>query len=157
LERADELFVAHHNNKYGGQFPIWVSVEVLSFSTLSKLFSNLKNEDKRKIAKDYYGVPYVYISTWLRVLSVVRNICAHYGRLYGRRINTQPRLDSDDRALGFDASRVFAAIFLMKKLYVDEQAWNYFVINLQALVDQYDEVDCNLMGFCKEWYKVLTF
>lgn len=38
LTRSDELFIAHHNSKYGGQFPIWVAVEILSFSTLSKLY-----------------------------------------------------------------------------------------------------------------------
>ena len=61
LSRADELFIGHHNNKYGGQFPIWVAVEVISFSPLSKLYSNLKNEDKRHIANEYDGLPHVYI------------------------------------------------------------------------------------------------
>lgn len=114
LARADELFVRHHRMKYSGQFPIWVAVEVLSFSTLSKLYANLKNDDKSKIAKEYYGIPHVYISNWLHVLSIIRNICAHYGRLYGRRLTKTPRLSGKDSGLGIETDRVFAAIFMMK-------------------------------------------
>lgn len=155
LKRADELFVAHHHVKYGGQFPIWVAVEVLSFSTVSKLYSNMHSEDKAQIAKAYYGLPYPYITSWLRLLSIVRNICAHYGRLYGRRIAIRPKLDKKDMALGIDTSRIFAAIFVMKKLYMDNRAWNDFVTNLQALIEQYGDVDCKLIGFCKGWEKIL--
>lgn len=149
--------MAHHHSNYGGQFPIWVVVEVLSFSTLSKLYSNLKNQDKSQIAEEYYKLPYKYIISWLRVLSIVRNICAHYGRLYGRRFRTAPRLDAKDERLGFDRNRIFAAIFVIKKLYQDKQTWrNEFVLSLQALIGQYSEVDCGLIGFCKDWEKLLT-
>lgn len=67
--RQDELFVAHHLQKYGGQFPIWVAVEVLSFGTLSKLYANLLPEDKGSIAKGYYQAPFIYVVSWLRSLS----------------------------------------------------------------------------------------
>lgn len=155
LSRVDELFVGHHNNKYGGQFPIWVAVEVMSFSTLSKLYSNLKNDDKRYIAKEYYGLPHVYISSWLRVLTVVRNICAHYGRLYGRKFSTAPRLDTKDGMLGLDDNRIFATVFVMAKLYRDDNAWGGFVTNLQALLEQYSEVDYDLIGFRDHWDTLL--
>lgn len=82
IGRADELFVKHHKEKYANQFPIWVATELLSFGALSKLFNNLKNEDKQQISKEYYGIPHPYISSWLRVLTIARNICAHYGRIY---------------------------------------------------------------------------
>ena len=44
----------------------------------------------------------MYISSWLQVLTVVRNICAHYERLYGRKFSTAPRLDTKDRMLEID-------------------------------------------------------
>jgi abortive infection bacteriophage resistance protein len=156
LARSDELFVAHHKSNYGGQFPIWAAAEVMSFSTLSKLYSNLKNRDKRQIASEYYKLPDIYITSWLRVLTIVRNICAHYGRLYGRKFQTVPRLDTKDTELGFDNNRIFASIFVMKKLFLDKQAWrNEFVLSLQALIGQYGEVDCRQIGFCKDWDKLL--
>ena len=79
---------------------------MLSFSALSKLYSNLKNEDKNHIAREHYKLPYAYIKSWLRVLSDIRNICAHYRRLYGRKLDIVPRLDEKDARLGFDNNRV---------------------------------------------------
>ena len=45
-KRKDELYVQHHIRKYGSNFPIWVAIETVSFTCLSKLFNNLKVEDK---------------------------------------------------------------------------------------------------------------
>ncbi|BCJ85846.1 hypothetical protein skT53_08310 [Effusibacillus dendaii] len=77
VRRSHEIFIKHHFEKYEGKIPIWVAVEVLSFGALSKLFSNLKNEDKNDIAKNNYRVPAIYLESWLKCLSYVRNICAH--------------------------------------------------------------------------------
>lgn len=48
IERQkNKPFVKHHIEKYNSQFPIWVSVELMSFGSLSSLFSILKTEDKK--------------------------------------------------------------------------------------------------------------
>lgn len=80
----------------------------------------------------------MYISSWLRVLTVVRNICAHYGRLHGRKFSTALRLDTKDGMLGLDDNRIFATFFVMAKLYRDYGYWlpNISVtktINLEGL------------------------
>ena len=155
LDRAHEIFIKHQKEKYGGQFPIWVATEVMSFGDLSKLFNNMKNEDKQKLSKEHYGIPHYYISSWLRLVTIVRNICAHYGRLYNRKINVYPRLDTTSASLGIDTTRIFAAIFIMKKLYTDRATWNNFVINLKALLDEYEVVNLDYIGFPKDWYEIL--
>src|SRR5699024_4483815 len=53
IERSKEMFVSHHKSKYQGVFPIWVAIEVTSFSLLSKIYSNLKSEDQKQIANLY--------------------------------------------------------------------------------------------------------
>jgi Abortive infection bacteriophage resistance protein len=155
--RADELFVKHHKAKYGGQFPIWVAVELLSFGTLSKLYSNMKNEDQDGIAKEYYNnIPYKYISSWLQVLSYTRNICAHYGRIYDRRLKFFPRLYSADAKVIKANDRVFAAIYVMKKLCLDERKWRSFVTRLRAAIDEYEDVlDMARIGFPEDWVRIL--
>jgi abortive infection bacteriophage resistance protein len=65
------------------------------------------------------------------------------------------RFSKEDANLGIDTTRIFAAIFVMKKLYLDRSAWNDFVTNLQALIEQYSDVDCKLLGFCDDWQKIL--
>lgn len=48
IERQkNKPFVKHHIEKYNSQFPIWVSVELMSFGSLSSLFSILKTEDQK--------------------------------------------------------------------------------------------------------------
>lgn len=45
----------------------------------------MENEDKKEIAKEF-KVDYIYLESWIENLSYVRNICAHYGRLYGAKL-----------------------------------------------------------------------
>ena len=43
-ERSKETFIEHYKSKYEGfpQLPIWVAVEIMSFSSISFLINNLK-------------------------------------------------------------------------------------------------------------------
>ena len=43
---CDSLIVKHHKNKYGNKMPLWVLVELLSFSKLSKLLPDISFEYK---------------------------------------------------------------------------------------------------------------
>ena len=44
------LVVKHHNQKYGGKFPLWVIIEFFSMGTLSYLYADLLTPDKKQIA-----------------------------------------------------------------------------------------------------------
>lgn len=63
IDRSNELFIKHHKSKYKGVFPVWVAIEVVSFGLLSKMYSNLKNEDKLEIASTYYNISHKYIKS----------------------------------------------------------------------------------------------
>jgi len=151
-----ELFIRHHIEKYEGNFPIWVAVEILPFGTLSKLFSNMKDEDQNFISKTYYKFPAVYITTWLRSLVVLRNICAHYGRIYNRRFTTLPKLGRKDKKLGIKSDRVFVFVFILKYLINNDNEWTHFLKNLKALFEEFDKiVDLSLLGFPEDWFLLL--
>ena len=51
----------------------------------------MKNPDKKTVAKSF-GVGYTYFESWLESISYVRNICAHYGRLYNAKLSKTPML-----------------------------------------------------------------
>lgn len=54
-------FVRNFRENYeGGQLPIYALVEVFSFGTLSKFYKNMKNGDKKIVAKSF-GVGYTYL------------------------------------------------------------------------------------------------
>ena len=92
--RKGELFIQHHFKKIRSlrNISIWAAIEVTSFGFISKLYRNLNEDIKKHIAKVYYSVPYYYLESWLQSLSNVRNVCAHYGRLYNKKLTFKPRL-----------------------------------------------------------------
>lgn len=58
-------FVQHHMTKYGGHFPIWVAVELMSLGTLSTLYSIMKSEDETAIAR-LNGTSAAYMKSLVR-------------------------------------------------------------------------------------------
>ncbi|GED14792.1 hypothetical protein TS65_00765 [Aneurinibacillus migulanus] len=155
--RGKELFVQHYQQKYDGQFPIWAVVELITFGALSMLFKNMKKDDQKKIAGETYGTTPFYIESWLRTLAYVRNVCAHYGRLYGKRLVLSPKLFDDDKKRGIQEKSPFAAIYIMSRLCLDKSVWDFFISNLYALVSQYeDQIKLHLIGFPENWYELLN-
>lgn len=87
--RSSEDFIVHYHSKYHEPdlAPVWMTLEVLSFGTLSKLFSSMiLNSDINKIISDSFGVvkPIILIN-WFHSFSILRNYCAHYSRIWNRR------------------------------------------------------------------------
>lgn len=60
---------------YGGSFPIWVAIEMMSFGSVSKMYSNLVRTHRQHIAKPHYGLNEQVISQWLRSLKYLRSLC----------------------------------------------------------------------------------
>lgn len=50
----DSLIVKHHREKYENKMPLWVCVEIMSFSNLSKLYHAMYISDKETIATLLY-------------------------------------------------------------------------------------------------------
>jgi abortive infection bacteriophage resistance protein len=82
--RSQLPFITHFKEKYSQEIPpIWMLVEIISFGTLSKLYTlNTKRKAKKEVAKFYGLSKHDIISTWLWELSIVRNKCAHHSRVW---------------------------------------------------------------------------
>ena len=106
--RARGDFVLHFRKKYGPHLPIWVATEVMSFGVLSNLYDLMLQSDQEILAARFQiraadgrgdrGA----LGNWLNDLRNVRNISAHYGRLWNRAFDVtidapgQARKDADD-------------------------------------------------------------
>ena len=153
--RKGELFIEHHFKKYNGIIPIWAVIEVTSFGFLFQLYRNLKEDVKKHISKVYYNVPFYYLESWLQTLSNVRNICAHYGRLYNKKLTFKPRLLKKEKNQ-FDNWRVFAAVYIIQRLLTITEG-NRFITDLDALISEYeDSIDFSHIGFPTNWKELLT-
>ena len=89
ISRSNETFIAHYKKKYNDpkEPPCWMSLEISSMGLLSKIFSNLKKEKCKDAITVHFGLKDVDILTnWMHCFSVIRNICAHHGRVWNRRL-----------------------------------------------------------------------
>lgn len=89
------MFLKEHFEKYDEPAlpPVWKTMEVVSFGTLSKLFCNFKDVDVKKQVAKSFGLPqYSYLESWMKSISALRNCCAHHGRLWNKRFPLIPRI-----------------------------------------------------------------
>jgi abortive infection bacteriophage resistance protein len=72
--------ITHYMENYG-YVPLWVLVNILTFGTISRFFSLLKLKERQNVGK-MFNVPEGQLNSYLRILSLYRNSCAHDERLY---------------------------------------------------------------------------
>ena len=144
---AKAPFVKNFQENYeGGNQPIYALVEVFSFGTLSKFYKNMKNPDKKVVAKSF-GVGYTYFESWLESISYVRNICAHYGRLHNAKLSKTPILYKEYSQEGIGNNRIFGVLLCLKHLLKSDSHWKLFVQEVELLFEKYEQVDIKTMGF----------
>lgn len=148
-------FVRNFRDNYiDGELPIYALVEIFSFGTLSKFYKNMKNSDKKVVAKTF-GVGYSYLESWIESISYVRNICAHYGRLYNAKLSKTPILYKEYATQGIGNNRIFGVLTCMKHLLKEDLHWNIFLDQIEILFDKYENIDKATMGFSENWMQVL--
>lgn len=147
-------FVLHHKEHYDGRFPIWVIVELFSFGMLSRFYSDLKTADQKRLAREIYGTIPKNIISWLRCCSDLRNICAHYGRLYYRIFPATP---ANVNATKMQERQLWGAVLALRSLYPDAAKWNQEILpQLSALFEKYrDDISLVHIGFPLDWEKRL--
>lgn len=156
ITRSGELFANHFRDKYDGKFPIWVASEMMSFGTLSKLYSNMKRRHRNNVSKQYYGVDEVLLCSWLVCLVNVRNSCAHFARLYDRALRFPPKIVRGEEHMVTDSASIFAALVITRRLCEPRSEWRNFVTNLVGLLDKYERfIDKNKLGFPENWDDIL--
>ena len=150
-------FVRNFRENYeGGNLPIYALVEVFSFGTLSKFYKNMLNKDKKAIAKSF-GVGYTYFESWLESISYVRNICAHYGRIYNAKLSKTPILYKEYTQVGIGNNRIYGVLLCLKHLLKNDVHWNLFVDKIELLFDKYQYVKISTMGFPENWRELFQY
>ncbi len=95
IDRSDETFIKHYKTKYTSptQPPSWMSIEVASIGLLSKIYMNLKKGSEKDAVALYFGLKkFEVLENWMLCFTNMRNICAHHGRLWNRRLTAHPTL-----------------------------------------------------------------
>ena len=98
---------------------------------------------------------YAYLESWIESLWYVRNVCAHYGRLYNINFTKKPRLYRDDIAIGLSNDRMMGTLLCLKRLLPDDDRWSEFLAELNQLLSKYPHVRIDKMGFPGNWKEIL--
>jgi len=147
-------FVSHHLEQYNGAFPIWVASELFTFGMLSYFFADMKTSDQKQLAAELYSTVPKNVISWLRCCTDLRNICAHYGRLYYRVFSAAPAgFDLRDAA----KRRLWGTVLSLRALYPDSEKWNRSILlSLEALFDAYrEDISLYHIAFPDNWLELL--
>jgi len=157
LENSTETFIRHYLKKYKtpSESPIWVVSEILSFGQLSKWISNLRRpRDRWLIAREFHLDEDVFISA-MRQLAHIRNICAHHGRLWNKRLTTEMKRPKHPVSLGVSVNEktpknIYNSLCMMQHLLQVTSPSNKWGLRLEDLLTRAN-IDVGLMGFPYNW------
>lgn len=94
-------------------------------------------------------------ATWFQVINIVRNICAHHGRLYSRQLITTPLFVVPQKGCWVHAwpnpNRVYAAICIIKNFLDICNPNNAFSGELKELMKMARTEQLPSMGFPADW------
>lgn len=164
LGRSNEEFIKHHDTKYGKEEypPAWKTFQVLSFGTLSRLYGNIHNDipQRRSIAKKY-GLPSeAWLHSWMQVISVLRNYCAHHCRVCYRTFSYPPKdmhrprlpwIKNIPPSGGLLSQLLYYQLCAVRYLLHTCSPQNSFTETLKQLITKFPSIEMRRMGFNTDW------
>jgi len=157
IEKTKEEFIEHFKSKYSNPFPpAWMISEIIPLGVLYNVFNNLKSKSIKKKVAISFGLPLPTFTSWMLVLSNLRNLCGHHARLWNKEI---PILSHNLNNPVFpwitpditDMKRIYFRICIIKYLLFTVSPNNRFTQKLKSLLDEYTTIDIRAMGFPVNW------
>lgn len=158
VSRSNEEFIKEHFLKYDTPElpPVWKTLEVISFGTLSKLFCNFTDTSLKKQVAREFGLPqYTYLESWIRCVAVLRNYCAHHARIWNRRFPLKPqmprRLPNPWITSSTKPQKLYHQLCIL--LYLEQKVSTNcdLLKRLKALFASFTCIDFHAMGFPEGW------
>lgn len=159
LKRTREEFIIEHSAKYSEpEFPpVWKTLEVTSFGTLSKLFCNFAdNKIKKRIAREFNLPQHLVLESWIKSAVVLRNYLAHHSRVWNRKFPIKPQMTTPLRGnwvippVG-NYDKLYSLLCYLQYLLNVIRPCNNFSFRLKVLLTEHLNVDTSAMGFPGNW------
>lgn len=154
-DRSRESFINHFKKKYNStDLPIWAVVEVISMSTLSKLYASLKTQQQQQIVKPFAKINKDVLYNWFHALTVVRNTCAHHARLWNKTLGVKfevPKKHEGFKKIGSSNDKLFFALSVIEFILESIGEELEFKEQIKTLLKEYPSIDLKAMGFVDDW------
>lgn len=156
--RSKETFIKHFRDNYTNtDLPIWMVVEIVSFGTLSKLYSMLCPQIEKEIL-DGIGLPSFVFKNWLHVFSYVRNLSAHHSRLWNRQFVIKTKIPKHKKEFaGIINDKYYTfAVMTHHVLHAINDTFD-MKSELLSLFEKYPNSDFRQMGFVDGWERMAVW
>jgi abortive infection bacteriophage resistance protein len=156
--RANEKFTDHYKSKYRDfpVLPIWMATEVMSIGCLSMLYRGIRPPVRQAVAVRF-GVHDNVLESWAHVLTIVRNICAHHGRLWNRQLGIKPRMPYEPKWVAIEEKsrgRLFGVLLILREVTSHhDAAAPRWAADVERLIDEMVDSPrwMGSMGIPKAW------
>jgi len=161
-----EQFIKAFKSKYTAERlpPSNMALELLSFGKLARLYDGLKSDGCKNSIAASFGLPSNILSSWLIYLNNVRNVCAHHGRLWNRRITADRPIIPTRKKYAFRGywdehsnTTLYGIITLVTKLLDSISPNHRFRQKLMDLIDSFTLINKRFMGFPADWKNSSAF
>lgn len=157
-ESTEDFVIKFKKNYLNTYLPSWMALELVTFTHLSKLYSNLIDSSAKTEIATFYGVNSPILENWLMILTYTRNICAHHSRFWNKRLSyklskfkKEPIYEWVDLT-GVSKNSSYAYICIVKYLSNRVNPSNSFKDKLVDLFDKYENIDRHKgMSFPENW------
>jgi abortive infection bacteriophage resistance protein len=159
VERSKEVYIRHYKKKYDepDMPPLWAAAGTMTLGQFSHWFSNLKGQAIKAVIAKVYGLDESVLESFLHHLTVIRNICAHHGRLWNSELTvtmklprTKPKDLAQNMELGTDPNqaprKLYNTLVMLAYLMDIISPRHHWKHRLKCLIDQHG-IDTRQMGF----------
>lgn len=164
LDRSDEECINQPEGKSNRckHPPAWITLQSLSFGTLSRIYGNIRNDIReKKIIAQVYGLPKaIWLQNWVQVISMIRNYCAHHSLVCYRRFMFLPReiqqvklpwIKYISPVGSLESKQLYYQLCIVRYLLHTASPGNDFSYKLMELLVKYRGIDLERMGFPENW------
>lgn len=158
LDHYLEPFYKHYKKNYDPIYPpSWITMEVLTFGAVSRMFENLSSSTEKNQICQAFGLPKKLLVSWLHCFSSIRNRCAHHNKLVYSRFSFAPIMPKNPNrkflteADQVDHTSLYAILSCIQYMLNICNNNSFFKHDLLRLFNKFPEVSFSRLGFTPNW------
>ena len=158
-----EAYIQHYLDRYSEpEFPpCWMTVESLSLGNLSKIYEDLTNGFKKRVANEF-GLHRTVLESWLHSLTIIRNLSAHHSRIWNRKHTVEPdvrkgheehfsRMFTGENTPTNPEKRTYRMLYALNELLLIVSPDNSWANKLEELIDEFPDIPFEQVGMSRNW------
>ena len=142
--------IKKYNDEHG-YLPPLLLIKVFTFGNIAALYSIMKKEDRKTIA-DNFNITSAELNDYLKVLNIVRNICAHGDILFNLKLNKDTyfndykyhrllKIKKTNGKYQCGVNDLFSVLIIFKSLLCNEDFYQLFIKIENLLINVRNEID----------------